>query len=289
MNLADTNHALRRTRRVLLKRGQYFLMRHISARTPEERRLLREGPRVFANSIPKAGTNLLARLMQMMPNTIDRLSYHIDETLAGIERQLRAGRCGQVVTAHLPWSEWVTKVNRDLGYRMILMVRDPRDIAVSNVNYVTRMDTSHPLHRVMARLADDDARLLSMIDPPAAVLAGLPEVWKNDGLSSFLPWLDEPDCLLVRFEDLVGAKGGGSDERQRETIQQIADHIGAKIDAAFVDKTARELFGNAGSKTFNKGQIGNWRAHFKPSHIAAFKRRSNETLERLGYEKSQDW
>lgn len=289
MNLADTKHALRKGRRAVLKRVQYTLMRNVRGRTAGEMRLLEVGPRVLANSIPKAGTNLLSRVMKMMPNTVERWSYHIDETLPGIERQLRAGRRGQVVTAHFPWSDGLASLARELDYRVLLMVRDPRDIAVSNVNYVTRMDLSHPLHRVLEDLPDDDARLMTMIEPPGDLLAGLPDVWQNDGLVTFLPWLDEPNCLVVRFEDLVGAKGGGSDAVQHKTIQQIADHIGASLNDALHAKIARELFGNSESKTFHKGQIGGWKAHFKPEHTSAFKRRSNAVLVRLGYENGKDW
>lgn len=289
MTLTGAKHGLRKARRAVLKSGQYTLMRHIRARTAEEKHLLETGPRILANSTPKAGTNLLSRLLRMMPNTVDRWGYHIDETLPGIERQLRSIRRGQVVTAHFPWSEDISGIARDLKCRVFLMVRDPRDIAVSNVNYVTRMDLSHPLHPVLAQLPDDDARLLAMIAPGAELLAGLPNVWRNDGLKTFLPWLDEPNCQIVRFEDLVGAKGGGSDQTQHATIRQIATHIGADVDDAAIERLAHDLFGSSGSKTFHKGQIGGWKAYFNARHIAAFKGRSNETLLRMGYEQNADW
>jgi hypothetical protein len=128
-----------------------------------------------------------------------------------------------------------------------------------------------------------------MIDPPKDVLARLPNVWDNDGLVTFLPWLDEPNCLIVRFEDLVGSKGGGCDTRQKETIREIAQHIGISINNTFIETIARELFGSSGSKTFHKGQINGWKEYFKPEHITAFKRRSNETLLRMGYETKADW
>lgn len=289
MIIAEAKHAMRRARRAVLKRVQYAFMRHIRARTADEARLLEEGPRVLANSVPKAGTNLFAQLMRMMPNTVDRWNYHIDETLPGIERQLRSGRRGQALTAHFPWSREMAALARELDYRVFLTVRDPRDIAVSSVNYVTRMDLSHPLHRILAALPDDDARLLTLIDPPADVLVCLPEVWKNDGLTKFLPWLDEPNCLIVRFEDLVGANVGGDDARQRETIRKITDHIGSPLDDVEIEGMADRLFGNSGSKTFHKGQIGGWKAHFKPEHTTAFKRCSNEVMVRLGYENNENW
>lgn len=283
------SHKLRLRRRAFQKYVQYALMRNVLPRSSEELACSKNGPKVLLNSMPKAGTNLLSQLMRMLPGTVPRWSYHIDETLPGIERQLRAGRQGQVISAHLPWNHHLSELVSDLDYRILFMVRDPRDVAISNVNYVTRMDLAHPLHEILKRLPDDDARLSVLIDPPEEVLAVLPEIWRNQGLSTFLPWLDEPNCLLVRFEDLIGAKGGGSDARQLSTILAIAAHVGVQLDDRSLQDAASDLFGNAGSKTFFQGQINRWVSEFKPHHSEAFKRRSGLTLSRLGYEKSDAW
>ena len=71
----DLIHLLQMRRRVVLKRIQYFIKRNIQAWTHEERMIINEGPRVLANSTPKAGTNLLLNALQAMPNTVDRWSY----------------------------------------------------------------------------------------------------------------------------------------------------------------------------------------------------------------------
>jgi len=289
MIFEDIMFALRKALRPILKRFQYALMRNVRARSPEEKRILAEGSRILANSIPKAGTNLLSRTIEMMPNTVDRWTYHIDETLPGIKRQLSAGKRGQIVTAHLPWTPKIASTVSQLDYRVLLMIRDPRDIAVSVVNYVYCMDLSHPLHRALTKLPDDDARLLFMIEPPEEVTAELPDIWKNSGLATFMPWIDEPSCLTVRFEDLVGAQGGGNEERQRKIIQAIAVHIGANSSSLLVEKIRQDLFGNNRSKTFHKGQIGGWKQHFKSAHKAAFKRHYSHALVRLGYETGSDW
>lgn len=285
----DLLYLSRRAKRLIGKKVQYALRRNVLPRNVSERLLLKGGPRVMANSIPKAGTNLLNQLLKEMPNTVERWTYHIDETLPGVERQIVSGHRGQVITAHLPWSEEMSRLLKDMDYRIFLMVRDPRDIAVSNVNYVTRMDLSHPLHPYLKSLPNDDERLTAMINPPVEILDGLPDIWKNDGLTTFLPWLNEKNCLMIRFEDLVGEKGGGSIDRQCETITSIAKHIGALLSNDELVDMANGLFGSEGSKTFHKGQIGGWRAHFSQANKDAFKKKSGETLIRLGYENTLDW
>lgn len=284
----DIGYRVRRVRRTVIKRIQYILMRNAFPIGPREWEIGREGARVFANSMPKAGTNLLSQLLRTMPNVVPRWTYHVDETLPGLERQLRSGRRGQVVSAHLPWSREIAQLVYSLGYDALFMVRDPRDIAVSNVNYVTRMDLSHPLHPYLAAMPDDASRLLAMIEPTEELLARLPEVWRNDGLRTFLPWLDQPDCLIVRFEDLVGEKGGGSHARQRETIAAVARHLRSDLTDEDISSIAGRLFGS-GSRTFHKGQIGNWRKHFRPEHKMAFKTRYGSSLIRMGYETDLDW
>ena len=40
-----------------------------------------------------------------------------------------------------------------------------------------------------------------------------------------LKWREVSKLLCVRFEDLVGTKGGGDDNLQIDTLKQIADHL----------------------------------------------------------------
>ncbi len=101
----NVKHAMRLQRRVIRKRLQYAVMRNVIPLNRAERQITDSSVRVMANSIPKAGTNLLSRLMRLMPGTVDRWTYHVDESLSGLERQIQCGRAGQVITAHLPWTQ----------------------------------------------------------------------------------------------------------------------------------------------------------------------------------------
>jgi len=65
------------------------------------------------------------------------------------------------------------------------------------------------------------------------------------------------NTLIVRFEDLVGSKGGGSDEIQRNTIKAILEFSGISKYDNEIDKIQLSLFG--GTHTFREGQINAWR------------------------------
>ncbi|ATX79661.1 Sulfotransferase domain-containing protein [Mariprofundus aestuarium] len=278
-------------RRRLRKELQYAAMRHVFPITDTERVIASHSNRIFANSIPKAGTNLLSRLLKLMPNVVPWWTYHIDETIPGYSHQLSSGRKGQVITAHLPWSPSLLQELEHLEFRKLLIVRDMRDVAVSGAYYVTHMDRSHPLHDYLNSLPNDDERLMAMIKGVAAEHypgGQIPPMWENDSYKSFLPWVDDPDNLLVRFEDLIGAMGGGDDNLQEKTIRKIASHIGTDLDAEQFEHIRSSLFSTS-SRTFRKGQVGEWRNHFNEAHKQAFKDMSGYMLIRMGYEKNNDW
>ena len=176
------------------------------------------------------------------------------------------------------------------GFRVLFMIRDLRDIVVSDANYVTYKCNFHPLHAYYNSLESDTERLMASIRgvPEHCYPGGeRPKAWKNH-TKSMLPWLDEPSCLTVRFEDLIGRGGGGSDEKQIETVEAILKHIGVEISQEEIKQIAAKTF-FTGSRTFRKGRIGDWHNHFTEEHKRAFKEVRGETLIKLGYEKDLDW
>jgi len=278
-------------KRNYLKKLQYVAMRHVFPITTDQRAIATHSNRIFANSIPKAGTNLLSRLLRLMPNVIPSWTYHIDETIPGFSQQLSTVRKGQVITAHLPWSSSLARQLDQLAFRKILIVRDMRDVAVSGVYYITHMDFAHPLHGYFNTLSNDDERLMAVIKGVESMhyFGGRkPPLWKNDFYRAFLPWLDDPECLLVRFEDLVGKSGGGDAAVQEATVRKVALHIGANLDPSQLQHICSSLFFNK-SRTFRKGQIGDWNSHFNEEHKRVFKEKAGDILIRMGYEKSNDW
>ena len=66
--------------------------------------------------------------------------------------------------------------------------------------------------------------------------------------------------------------------------------LGIVHDHRFESQTAGRAAGDEDVKShYRKGTAGDWRNHFTPEHVAAFKQRHNELLIRLGYETGSDW
>jgi hypothetical protein len=240
----------------------------------------RSAPRVFCVSIPKAGTHLLERALCLHPRMYRKLLPTVsDENIAkygGFERLLRRIRPGEVVASHLRFAPTYPNVLRGSRVSGVFLVRDPHDIVVSQVHYVSKR-ADHRLHEAFEERADAREKLRLAIAGDRD--RGAPSI--GDRLDYFAGWL-EAGCLVLRFEDLVGAGGGGDAQRQRTAIASLFDHVGLPADDATVEAIAGELFSSE-SPTFRKGSAGGWRSAFDPELEALFDKVVGDRAVRYGY------
>jgi hypothetical protein len=103
----------------------------------------------------------------------------------------------------------------------------------------------------------------------------------------FVGWEHDEGAVMVRFEDLVGARGGGSADAQERAVERIASHLGISIDGQTTRMIEENLFGTG--RTFRKGQIGGWRSEFLPEHERAVNEVMGPLLLELGYETDPNW
>src|SRR4249919_2460645 len=243
------------------------------------------GPRVFANSFPKAGTHLLSTLLgelpRMMFSGVHRAEGDYVEGDARrdganldwrrLRRTLERVNKGQYATGHFPYVPGLSELLDDLGYRSLLMIRDPRDVVVSAQHYVP-----------------EDERIAATIAGFGADEHGRGQASIGERLERFVPWLTTPGVLVVRFENLIGAAGGGSREAQERTVADVARHAGRALDPARVAAVADRVWSDR-SSTFRQGHAGGWRERLTPEHVRLFKEHAGRALIELGYESDLDW
>src|SRR5262249_2860627 len=116
----------------------------------------------------------------------------------------------------------------------------------------------------LAILGDAEAQ------PPAPSLESL--------LAGFSGWLDS-GALVVRFEDLIGDRGGADPAAQARTLDEIYAHLGLEQPRG---GAAERLF-SAASPTFRSGQVGEWRGAFDPELESLFERTAGGWMEMYGY------
>jgi hypothetical protein len=253
-------------------------------------------PKVFANSVPKAGTHLLTQLLAEVPQLwftgdhVIRKDFYrpappapgrgLDEFNAAFAARMAKIRDGQYLTAHLGAIPGVQDTLDRLGFVHLLMIRDPRDIIVSRAFYRAkneRLDT----HEWFANL-DDEARLMAAITGGDARDSGEPLLSIASRLERYLPWLDDPRVVVMRFEDLVGAAGGGTEQAQRDTIRRVLAACRRPDDDVTVERIAEKVF-NTRSATFRRGAIGDWRNHLGQAHLDALERVAPGAVAAFGY------
>ncbi len=93
--------------------------------------------------------------------------------------------------------------------------------------------------------------------------------------------MNTPGVLTIRFEDLVGEKGGGSRERQIRTLKNIAEYLEVPVSQEILGYVADNLFGGGG--TFRKGQINGWKTQFNEKNKTLVHQVLGEELYELGY------
>jgi hypothetical protein len=89
---------------------------------------------------------------------------------------------------------------------------------------------------------------------------------------------------MVRFEDLVGPEGGGSEEAQRLAVGRVAKHLGVPVEERTIGLVGEKLFG--AGRTFRRGQIGSWREEFTAEHERALEEAAGPLLAELGYQEA---
>jgi hypothetical protein len=274
----------------LLQRRQREISRWYRSLRVNRKRAEHPGPRILANSIPKSGTHLLTRCLHLFPDVEDSgLRIRGRKKPETLERRLNQVGGGCFIPLHLAFTPEREQLLTDLGFTMVLIARDPRDIAVSHFHYVARQARMHRLRAYYNSLPDDSARLMTSI-------RGIPESeWQghvrlgdiNTRCHVYLDWAEHGACV-VQFEKLVGPLGGGTRQAQHGEIRRMAAHLGMALDTATIEYIADNAYYRK-SSTFRKGIVGDWMNHMTPEHKAAFKEVAGQLLIDLGYEADEDW
>jgi hypothetical protein len=244
------------------------------------------GPKVLVNSIPKSGTNLIAKVIYNLPNmrfsgkrTIRKMTHNNSEAI----RAVLAIRNGQYSLSHLEYEKKLSNVVDEHKIKKILVVRDPRQILVSHYKYVTYIDSNHKSHSFFKSLPNDEERLNAVIDGVDGIVEPLELVIKG-----YLNWLNNKNCLIIRFEDLIGEKGGGSIDLQFNALHKILHHLEIQLSESEI-LTIRDKIFDENSPTFRSGQLEGWKSELTLNHKKKIKENLGDLIISLGYEKDNNW
>ncbi|MCB9111223.1 MAG: sulfotransferase domain-containing protein [Anaerolineales bacterium] len=252
-------------------------------------------PVLLGISFPKSGTHLLDQILLGFANVAPYAkrvhSFYAEyEGESGKKRDpqqaldwLDSLRPRDIASAHLfARPEAIARVCTP-KFAPYFIFRDPRDVVVSHVFYVTDMEARHVHHDYYQSLPDFDARLkVSILGRPDAGVE-FPNIAER--FAPYLGWLDKKEVMTIHFEDLIHDRAA--------TLTSIMDHLLSRVPL----QASRQLILDAmessinptKSPTFRSGKTGEWKKYFTEEHKKIFKDVAGDLLVRLGYEKDDGW
>jgi len=260
-------------------------------------------PILLGISFPKSGTHLLDQILlgfhRVAPFSRRLHSFYAEyEGESGRKRApeqalawLDSLRPGDITSAHLFAREEVVNRVCTPAFIPYFIFRDPRDVVVSHVFYVTDMEARHVHHDYYQSLPDFNSRLnvsiLGRLDTNTRPEHGRRVEFPNiaDRFAPYLGWLDQPSVLKIHFEDLINDRAA--------MLNRIIDHFLTRVPLQapreLILESLEASINPSRSPTFRSGKTGEWKKHFTQEHKKIFKDVAGDLLVKLGYEKDNDW
>ena len=250
---------------------------------------------ILINSIPKSGTHLLYQIFNNNPRGIvDNLSFiasmpsltqQVQETNILIKK-INKIKKGELVRGHLFYNEQIAKALLEKDIINYFIYRDPRDIVISEANYLYDMNKWHRLHKYFKKFPKLEDRIMFSIMGNDFYKTKIDYPNIKNRFMMYFPWSNSKNTFSIRYEDLIG-------DKQVMEIKKIVQYLTKKANINFDEEI---LFKNAisninpkKSHTFREGGKGKWEKYFDDDHSRCFKEVAGNLLIKIGYETDYEW
>ncbi len=240
---------------------------------------------VFVQSVPKSGTHVVFECLKAFgyakPPSLDL--PHFDALFEdGVFYNLQHMPISRLSSPYLRYPSFFYSLARSVT---VFIVRDPRDTAVSLAHYLASQTNYHITTALFRRMPADErvSRVITGEYPiPIYLNRYLNLTGSIRGLFDlYLTWWRDtfPNVWRLRYEDIIGASGGGDIERQLQTIWglQLALHVPGRP-GDYNDR----IFSQS-ALTFRRGQVGDYLIDFTQDHHELFEQSAGDLLGVLGY------
>jgi hypothetical protein len=253
-------------------------------------RELNQQPMVFGNAMPKSGSHLLTQILEGLTAIgpfidpgfppVNRSEGNWPLPTEAVIRNLERMRPGDIRYGYIHAKEPFLSILTAPQRATLFLYRDPRDMIVSHVFYATDLYQGHGMHPYYKHMLDSmEARIDAAIRGVTELGFELASVRQR--YDSYRGWLDQPDILCLKFEDLI---------LDREVaLNRLLDFLAERGFQPGVSRqqAVASLVGSIAprkSGTFRKGVPGNWREHFTSANLDTFRQVAGDLLGEWGYE-----
>jgi hypothetical protein len=250
---------------------------------------------VLGNAMPKSGSHLIIQVLQGLTTVgpfvnpgfppVNRSEDNRKLSDSAVMKNILRMLPGDIGYGYIGASQPFLSIMTQPGRATIFVYRDPRDMIISHIFYATEMHAEHWMHRYYTEeLHTMEERInaaINGVDQPGSELTAIRRRYEG-----YLGWLERPDVLSLRFEELILDR--------EKALGKLLDYLEARgykpnIPRQQAVSALEKAVAPTRSGTFRKGKPGNWREHFTPTNIALFKEKTGDLLLRLGYETDSNW
>lgn len=228
----------------------------------------------------------LTNLLLQIPNTVQGYWLHQpipSSCFASLLDELQ--QKDDFLVTHAPYSKEMDRVLNDRNSVAFFLFRDPRDWVISVIKHppISGVDIYG------APVGDREFLSLDMNQKIQYVIEGTPSYYSAaEVFNKFLPWMQSPNCCTLRFEALLGPKGGAFTEKEQLVeLRKIADALNLNVSDEQLLAAFEASYGKG--VMFSKGKSGKWKDYFTEEHKTLFKNMFGDALIELGYEKDYNW
>lgn len=273
--------------------------------------------KIIANSLPKSGTHVLTRVLdlaglienkmhfsgslvrQASKNPIrnliksNKISYDLEDSVPvdlDIQVYLKEKHFRKMLNefpdntysqGHLPYSDKTVKLLEQYNVKMIYIIRDPRDVLISHFHHHFR-DKHYEGYSLMNSLDNNKDRILLSLygfneNNVARKISSL-----RDRVINSMEWYRSNSDLILplKFEEIIGSKGGSEDTLQIKSLSKIENFLNLK-EGTLINQRNDIFYTNA--STFRKGKINDWKNYFDQDIKNQVYAEVGDILTELGY------
>lgn len=280
--LNNKNPFIRKGVALILKNSKKVLANYASGQNP-----------ILCNSFPKSGTHLLKQILSGIPGlryygefivTTPSIKF-MEISRETIIKKLNNIVDGELVLAHLFYSDAVASYINQKGIKHFFIYRDPRDVVISEVYYLTFTNKWHFLHKYFRKMKNHDERITASIMGINSISRGRCYENINERFMKYHGWLKDSNVFNLKYEDLI------NENLYQEINRILVFYYNTNIDDIEnkLTKTMLNKIQPRKSHTYRKGKKSNWKHEFTEYHKKIFKDIAGDLLIKLGYEKDFSW
>jgi hypothetical protein len=248
-------------------------------------------PNFLLLTVPKTGTHLISKTIALMLGKPPSF-----ELFSGYFYKKDSKQLEKPVNPHDKLNQWINNLieknrypathlnlsSKEIcnfciknNFKIIFIKRDLRDQMISSIFYNEKLKKKT---KIVSNLLVEE-ELKNTIKKKA-----------NTELKSYSEKTTNIENLglVIKFENLVGPKGGGDLSLQKLEIMKIANYLNISLNEQQINYICKNLWGN--TLTFRKGKIGDWKNYFSEEIKNLFIISGlADILIKEGYEEDYNW